>query len=353
MAELQERGPVRLRNPHRGREGQAFTTPRLSSAVRASRVAVAALVLLLSGCTDFEAEKPENRIGILSIDVAAPEVAAGTVQLEVTTTLDNLQAESGRLQVQVKAFDADTNMLVANGTAEVGAMQADQSKAVPIRLALPRSSGYRMEVLVHQDGRIVQRGEVTVANLQGLEPTLYDTGLRIMQIDTQVLGTADGRVKVRCPVYITNEGGQASRALRLQLKAREVSTSILADEAWLDVPSVGRDQTAVHEVELEMPDEFNYALEAFIWDGPVIVERGEGKVQFLPTYTEQPGTRLKVSNPDISRFIDRGEPAAGGSGYGSDYYGGGTTTSTPGLELPAAALGLLLVVLALRWRKTR
>lgn len=319
------------------------------------------VLLLLAGCTDFDREPdgPANRIGILSIDVAAPEVSTGTITLVVTTTLDNLEAESGVLQVQVKAFDSATNMLAANATAQVGAIAKDTSKAIPIPLSLPRASGYRLEVLIHQDGRIVQEGSVAVSNLEALEPTIFDTGLKVAQIDAQVLDLDGGRVRVGCTVYITNEAGTASRPLRLQLKAREVSTSILADEEWLDVPSVGRDETAAHRLELEVPDDFNYALEAFIWDGPVIVERGMGKVQFLPTYEAPNNTQLKVTNPDISVFDADGRrfgfgDAAYGSGGGPSYYGGGPSTTssaaTPGFTLPILVASLAGAVLLLRRR---
>jgi hypothetical protein len=333
------------------------------------RVALAACVVigLLAGCTDFD-KKPEgltNRIGIISIDVAAPEVSTGTVVLAVTTTLDNLQAESGVLRLELKAFDTETNMLTTNGTAEVGAITKNTSKPVEVRLHVPRSAGYRIEVQVYQDGRIVQQGRVTVLNLEALEPTLYDTGLRIAQIDTEVLDATDGRVRVRCPVYITNESGQASRPLRLQLKAREVSTSILADEQWLDIGAVGRDETSVSELQLSMPDGFNYALEAFIWDGPVIVERGSGKVQFLPTYEEPADARIKVSDPDISVFaanqhasylgIPGGSSAVGDSGHAPVYYGGDNSSTpppatTPGLAVPLVAAALAAAALILRRR---
>jgi hypothetical protein len=315
---------------------------------------------LLAGCTDFNAQPPgpQNRIGIIGIDVSAPVVSAGSVTLAVATTLDNLEAPSGSLNLTVKAYDGGSSMLVRTGRSTVGALAKDKSKEVTISLELPRSVSYRIEVLVEQDGRQVQMGTVQVSNLAALEPTLYDTGLRVASIDVEVKDTKDGHVSLRCPVYLTNEGATASRPLRLQLKAREVSTGILADEQWQDVGPIGRDQTRIQTVLVSVPDKFNYALQAFLWDGDVIVEHGQGQVQLLPTYTKPADQQLVVSNPDISLFrnaaLDR-DAASGGGGAGqSAYYGGerpvSSTTQTPGLGLPILAVALAGCALVLRRR---
>lgn len=301
--------------------------------------------LLLSGCTDFHAQAlaPQNRIGIVGIDVSAPVVSAGSATLAVATTLDNLEAASGTLNLTVKAFDTGSGMLVATAKAAVGSLAKDKSKEVPVRLDLPRTSDYRIEVLVEQDGRRVQSGTVQVANLRALEPTLYDTGLRVASIDVQVQDDKAGRVALRCPVYLTNEGADTSKALRLQLKVREVSTGILADEQWLDVAPIGRDQTQIEPVQVSVPEHFNYALQAFLWDGNVIVGHGDGHVQLLPNYTKPADQQLVVSAPDVSVFRVPGQTADAGSGA---YFGGSRPTATPTSATPGPGVPLLLVALA-------
>lgn len=321
---------------------------------------LASALLVLPGCTDFDAPG-QNRIGITGIDVAAPVVSAGSVTLAVATTLDNLAARSGALNLTVKAFDGGSGMLVSTARAAVGVLEEDKSKEVVVRLELPRTSAYRIEVLVEQDGRQVQQGTVQVSNLQALEPTLYDTGLRVAAIDVQVQDTKDGRVELRCPVYLTNEGGAASRPLRLQLKAREVSTGILADEQWQDVTPIGRDQTRIQTLHITVPEHFNYALQAFLWDGDVIVEHGDGQVQLLPTYTKPADQQLVVTTPDVSVFRDSFEAdavsGAGGRGGPTAYYGGDEkatgASSTPGIEVPLLLAALAGCALALRaWRRS-
>lgn len=313
---------------------------------------VACLVALgLAGCTDFSKEAPGNQIGLVRIDVAAPVVSTGQVTLAVISTLDNLEAPSGELNLTVRAYDLATNMLTATARADVGVMEKDQSKEVTVHLELPRVSGYRIEVAVGQAGRIVQRGEVQVSNVLALEPTVFDTGLRIGDVDVEVLETTGGKVRVKASTYLTNEGGQTSRPLRLQLKARELSTGILADETWSDLAAVPADGTRIATTELVLPDEFNYELLAYIWDGDVIVERGQGKVQFLPTYTQDTTQKLVVTNPDISNFRRDADQDYAGAPTNSPYYGTNapTTTPGPGLLLIVAALAVGLIL----WRRSR
>ncbi|MCA1819444.1 MAG: hypothetical protein ABR562_01385 [Thermoplasmatota archaeon] len=303
------------------------------------------VAVALAGCTDFSGYKPSNQLGLVRIDVAAPVVSTGQVQLDVIATLDNLAAPSGELNLTVKAFDVTTNMLIATAHADVGAMEKDRSKEVKVRLALPRISGYRIEVAVGQAGRIVQRGQVQVSNVVALEPTVYDTGLRIGDVDVQVIEAKDAKVRVKASTYLTNEGGHDSRPLRLQLRAREVSTGVLADEKWVDLAAVPADATRIAATELLLPDDFNYELLAAIWDGDVVVERGQGKVQFLPTYSQNATDHLVVTNPDISHFIS----GTGGAPTGGNRAGAGAATPGPGVAAVMAALAVSLFLLRRTW----
>jgi len=323
------------------------------------RVLLVCLVLGLAGlagCTDFSEYEPTNQIGLVRIDIAAPVVSTGSVTLTVLSTLDNLAAPSGQLNLTVRAFDLATNMLVATTRVEVGQLEKDRAKEVAATLVLPRTSGYRIEIAVGQDGRTVQEGTVTVNNVMALEPTVYDTGLRISEVDVQVLDAKDAQVRIKASTYLTNEGAQASRPLRLQIKARELSTGVLADEKWVDLAAVPPDATRIATTELVMPDEFNYELLAYIWDGDIIVERGHHKVQFLHTYTQDTTQKLVVTNADISLFKPGpgggGDFAYDGDGRG-DYYGGAPSyTGSPTTPGPGflAVLAVLAVTLIL-WRR--
>jgi hypothetical protein len=304
--------------------------------VRWSLAALLFLAPLLSGCTDFSSEG-DNVLIVRGIDLSAPEVGSGHLVLAVNLTLDNLESSSGPLKLVAKAYDGSTGLLVQTATTEVPSIAKDRTKNVELRLELPRAAAYRLEVEVYQDERLVQVASVQAGNLDHLEPNTHDTGLRVAQLDFEVVSTAGNRTGVRTSVYLTNEGKSDSRPLSLQLKAREVSTSLLADEVWASVGSIGRDETQVYNGSLSLPDGFNYEVEAVLWDGQVIVERGSGFVQFAPRTTVTPGQGIVVSTPDLGAF-DRGDAYGAGDG------GSENASPGPGLFVILGVLALAAVV---------
>ncbi|HUR25637.1 MAG TPA: hypothetical protein VM327_06460 [Candidatus Thermoplasmatota archaeon] len=309
--------------------------------VRWSLVASLFLVALLAGCTDFD-EGQENYLFVQGIDVSAPEVGSGRIVLLVNTTLDNSMARSGDLRLVTKAFDLATGLLVEQVETPVPPLGDKETRIVSTRLDLVRAPGFRLQVDLYQDQKMVRGASLDVSNLAALEPNLYDTGLRIAAMDFEVLDTRGNRTTVRASVYLTNEGREGSRPLSLQLKAREVSTGLLSAQVWARVGSVALDATRAYNATLSLPDGYNYAVEAVLWDGDIIVERGVGSVQFAPTTVVDPGQKVVVTRPNLEDFLD-----SGGEASRDD-----SSNSTPGLSL-LAVLAVLAVAAVLARRSQR
>jgi PGF-CTERM protein len=310
--------------------------------VRWSFLSLLLVAPLLAGCTDFDDARRENYLFVQGIDVSAPEVGSGRIVLLVNTTIDNSEARSGDLRLLVKAFDRDTGLLVRSVETPAEPLGKEETRIVSTRLDLPRASGYRLEVDLYQDERLLRGGNLDVSNLANLEPNRYDSGLRISTIDFEVLDTVGNRTSVRATAYLTNEGGGASRPLSLQLKAREVSTGLLVAQVWAQVGAIRLDATRAFNATLSLPDGYNYDVEAVLWDGEIIVERGVGHVQFAPTTVVNPGQQVVVTRPNLEDF-------AGGAGDGD----GDSGEETPGIGVLAVLAALLLAAVALRRRSTR
>lgn len=272
-------------------------------------VLVLLLPLALAGCLREDVDDP-NHLRIAGIDVAAPRVTSGFATLVVNVTLDNGQGASGPVRVVVKAFDTASGLLVRTGEAAPGALPKDRTIAVSVALEVPRQSGYRLEVEAYEDERAVQSASVTASNLGALQPTLFATGLQLGPLDFLVRNVTGDRVAIDAAVYLTNEGAGPSRPLRLQAKAREVSTGLLSDEAWTAQPAVEMEATRAVAVPLEVPDGYNYEVEAVLWDGDHVVGQARGRVQLLPTFTRNTSEELVVTHPEIRDFVrDRAEEA--------------------------------------------
>lgn len=273
--------------------------------VRRAALLLAVLPLLAAGCLR-EFEEP-NFLRIVSIDAAAPRVSSGAALLVVHVTLDNGGGASGPVRVAAKAFDLSTGLLARVNDTSLGSVAKDRSVPLALGLEVPRQSGYRVEVVVYEDDRIAQTGQLTVSNVGALQPNLFDTGLRIGAMDFIVRNVTGRGVDIQAGVYVTDEGIAASRPLRMQLKAREVTTGLVSDEAWVDVPGVGAEETRIVSAVLQVPGGYNYEVEAVLWDD-IMVGRGTGKVQLLPTFTKDTSQELMVTRPEIRDFV-RGELA--------------------------------------------
>lgn len=297
-------------------------------------LAIAAL-LALSGCINDFDRVLENDLSIHDIDIAAPEVRSGAIDLVIHVVLDNQMARSGDVVVEVRAFDTATGLLKETASSQVGRIGQDKTEVVSVPMTVPRADGYRIEVRVVQDERMHEVRAVTLRNLGALEANVFDTGLRVASMDFLVRNVTGDRVRIVAEVHVINEGTTDSAPLRMQVKAREVSTSLIADEAWVELASIHPEETHIESVSLDVPDDFNYQVEAVVWDDQVIVERGQGNVQLLPTFERPKDTEIEVIDPDVSQFA---RDSSGDEG-----------ARAPGLSLIAA----IAAIGGIAWMKKR
>ncbi|HEX9815588.1 MAG TPA: hypothetical protein VGB18_01295 [Candidatus Thermoplasmatota archaeon] len=313
--------------------------------MRAILLALVAVFGTFSGClNEFEDPVDPHYMRISGIDVAAPIVTSGHVDLLVAVTLDNSGGKSPPVELQVKAFDTATQLLVVTNETSVGSIAKDKTEVIELGLRVPRTSSYRLEVLISEDGRVVQEGSVQLGQVGLLERNLFDTGLTISEMDFLARNVSGSRVTIEAKIYVTNEGSEPSKELRMQVKAREITTGLLADEAEATLSSIGPEATQTAEVQLNVPSGYNYEVEAVVWDREYIVERGTGAVQLLPTFTKPKNEELIVSSPKLDDFVRGG----GGAGGGSP---GGTITRTPGLSLVLVAAVFAATAIVISRRK--
>lgn len=314
---------------------------------------VVSMLLPAAGCIrDFDERGRDNRLRLRAIDVAASRVTTGSVVLAIDSTLDNREADSDPVQVKVKAFDEQTGFLEATEIAPNRTIEEDKTVSVQVTVDLPRRSGYRIEVEVYEDGQIVETGRVVVRNVASLEPTVHETSVAVTGTEFLVRNVSASRVRFETEAYLTNEGTQGSQPLRMQVKARDADTSLLADQVWTEVGSIPADETRIRSVNLEVPDGHNYVVDVVLWDGNLTVEQSRSTVQLLPTTTKKADEEIQVTDPEIEDFVredgdDRrreGDRAPSGEGAQAE-------TPAPGATFALALLAGL--ALALRRRGSR
>ena len=228
---------------------------------------------LLAGCSSHSGS---GGLAISAIDLSAPEVGAGHVLLAVNVTLaDAGKAAAGDL-LRAKAYDVSTGFLAT--TQEVPlAKGLPAAKPVTLLVELPRQGTYRLDVQLLHGGKAVGAGSVDLRDLSRLQPTLHATGLRI-DLDFQLAAANATRTDVVASAYLTNEARAASHPLSLQLKARDLRTGLVAAQVWAPVGAIGPDETRQANATMNVALGRDYDVEAVLWDGSVIVERGVGRV---------------------------------------------------------------------------
>lgn len=320
-------------------------------------------VALLAGCLNTFEEPAEparpHFLRIVTLDVSPARVLSQDVVLNVSTTLDNRGGgESDPVRLLVKAYSEERGFLLTENESFVGIVAPDTSRVVPVHLSVPREGGVRIDVAVIEADLGTQRASVYARNLAGLEPEVLDTGLRVSGVDFLVQeitnDTGRARAQIQTDLYITNEGDAASEDLQVQVKARELQTSLVADVAWVGTGSIAPSETAIRSVNLTVPDEYNYVFEILTWRGQTVVARYEDYVRLAPTFTKPTNTELVTTNPNLGDFAPT-TPTTGYPTWSGDMSGGGMsptapTPKVPGVEVALLALAVVGAALTLRRR---
>lgn len=321
------------------------------------RLGLFALVLLLAsvaGClNEFEEPAAPHFLRITNLEISPAQVLSQEVVLNVTSYLDNRGGgDSGVARLEAKAFGDATGFLLAEARSDVGVVPGDTTRPVSMTVKVPREGGVRIDVVLYEDDLGRQTASTRASNLGSLEPEVLDTGLRIQDVDFVVRDVAPGsnrtgaRATIQTDLYVTNEGDRASEDLQVQVKAREVSTRLVSDVAWVGTGSIAQGATVIRSVNLTVPEGYNYAFEILTWRGEVIVARSEGVVQLAPTYVKPKDQEVVTDPANVRDFLTPTAPTQPTyAPYQGGEFSGSGNAPAPAVPGPGAAV-LVLAVLA-------
>ncbi|NMB78789.1 MAG: hypothetical protein GYA23_06800 [Methanomicrobiales archaeon] len=288
----------------------------------------------------------DSSVSVTGMTVGAEKVSGGDVTLNVTTEIQNYYGvSSGISQVQLKAYDTGSGLVVADVTGNAGILGVRGSGSVSQVLVLPRKGSYRLVSTVFENGQRKNQGEITVYNLERLTPDTQQTGLAISDIDFLVQKVTGDKVNIRTDIYFTNNGGVPSEPFDIEVKAKEEDAKLLADKQRATVEMIRPDATRVSTVTLSVPDQYNYVVEVLVWKNDTIVKRGEGVVRLRPGTTVQKDTQFVTRQIETSKFVQEGGVWASSSGMPVP------TTKAPGFAAPAGILALAVTALAAYHRR--
>lgn len=273
---------------------------------------IVSLFVSSTGC--IRSFEEPSRLQISKIDIASEKVKSSFVELAVTTYVDNYGEQSGNSSLLLKVYNTQTEMLEAQVQDDIGTVGKKKSTSIIQHIELPRSGDYRIEVLLYEDGartgdeqrneygRMVSSGQLKIYDLENLKPDIHNIGIEISEMDFIVRDVANGSVVIENDLYLVNEGRERSGNYSMLVKIRELNAGLIADKKWIQTGHIEPETTVIKSVELTVPDNYNYVVEALIWNNNTIVKRGEGIVQLNPNIKLEENERIEQQQMKAEDF---------------------------------------------------
>lgn len=299
-----------------------------------------------------------SKIAIADIDISAEALGIAVAGLNVTTSLDNSgDAKSGEVDVLVKAYDADTNLLVASNGSRVGKICGRETKSASTHLKLPKEGSYRLQIVVYEDGKGILRGERKIYGLSRLEPpSVAKISIRELDFFVEAVEVESGRGKekeyaiVNTTLYIDNLGKDIG-GLRALIKARDNETRLIADRRWEDLGVLKEGTTSLHYAELRVLNGRDYIFEILIWQSERIIKEGSGMVMLSPFVNRTVVLEAKEKTVEISPKVEISDFIPPGAPVPKPYPT--PVPAAPGFETLSAALALFIVFVLLLKKRRR
>jgi len=329
-----------------------------TAAVLLAFVVLSAVVATLGGGLETH---EWSELQIADIDISAEALDIAEAVLNVTTYLDNSgDARSGEVEIVVKAYDANTNLLVTSNQTNLGEIGGRETKAASTYIKVPKAGGYKLEIVVFEDDKGVQRAETMIYGLTSLEPpSVAKISIRTIDFFVEAVEGGGDRTRayaiINTTLYIDNLGRDVSD-LKALIKARDDETRLIADKAWIDLGFLKEGTTSLHYAQLRVLNGRDYLVEVQVWQSERVIKESSGMVLLSPFVNRTVVLEAKEKTVEISPEItisDFIRPQAGYEGEkGYEAPISEPLPAAPGFEVLAAAIALLIAsVLVLTKRR--
>ncbi|HUV02374.1 MAG TPA: hypothetical protein VMW67_02835 [Desulfobacteria bacterium] len=297
-----------------------------------------------------------SEISIVDIDISAEALDIAEASLNVTTYLDNSgDAASGEIDVVVKAYDATTNLLVTTNQTKVGSIGGRETRlARTPRVTIPKEGGYKLQIVIFEDGKGIQRAETMIYGLTSLEPpsvakiAIREIDFFVEAVEVAKEGTGEYAL-INTTLYIDNLGKDVS-GLSAFIKARDSETRLITAKRWEDLGALKEGTTSLHYTELRVLNGRDYLVEVQVWQSERIIKESSGMVLLSPFANKTVVLETKEKTVEISPTIKISDFMSSMGGYEEEGYEPPIPApyptpvpEEPGFEVLPAAFALVIV----------
>ena len=265
------------------------------------------LIALVATIGDGLRSYQRSEIAIADIDISAEALGIADALLNVTIYMDNSgYARSGEVDVLIKAYNADTNLLVASNETKVGEIGGRETISATTYLKLPKAGGYRLQIIVFEDDKGILRGERKIYGLSRIEsPLVAKISIRELDFLVEAVEVEGGKeyATINTTLYLDNLGKDVS-GLRALIKARDDETKLIADRRWEDFGFLKGGTTTLHYEELTMLNGRDYIFEIQIWQSERIIKESSGMVRLSPFVNRTVVIEAEEKTVEISPTVE-------------------------------------------------
>lgn len=252
---------------------------------------VAAATLVAGFVADPAPDEPPARLDVAETTLAAGDVTGETATLDVTTYVRHRGGPAENVTVVVRATDAESGLVADTTTRELGTVSDDGEREVSLSVTVPREGGYEVSTILYVDGQRVDTATASVSGVGALEPPRTRTSVSFHQfpdrpsVEYRIVSTDGDRVTLEVTSYLTNGGDDPESGLRLVVTARHADAYVVADRTETTVGTVEPGVTATSSVQVTVPDDNNYYLDATLWRDGVVLESTRAAANLDPEET--------------------------------------------------------------------
>ncbi len=248
-------------------------------------VAVLAIALLLAAVIPGVIAEPRDEgpvrpgpVRVAEITVQPGEVGGATAELRLAARLDHRGNPARNVSVRFRAIDAESGLLAAQETVTVGNLSSDGEVPVETTLRVDREGGYVLETTVFRDGERIDEARQQVSGMEALTPeyartTVGFTESRLIDpIAVSVRDVTDNRTTLRVSASLTNDGDDPSEAVRVEVRARQADSNLVADTDGTRVDGIRPGRTQQARMTVTVPSNYNYVLDVALYTDGVLVD---------------------------------------------------------------------------------
>ena len=238
--------------------------------------------------------EPPGHIDLADVVIDPAEVSGETATLDLVVDLRHRGSTVENVTLRHRALDADSGLLVDETTVDVGDVgDIDRDGEVTANgsLDVERAGGYHLETVVFVDGERTTERTTRIAGVEALVPSYADSSVEFADgnvwptVAVSVVDAGEESATLSVSTSVTNRGDDPSGDLDLRVMLRQADSNVVAAEASETVETVRPGRTDTVTTTLDVPDGYNYYVDAALFDDDVLIDETQAVANLDPQET--------------------------------------------------------------------